>query len=73
MTTTELAALLFNAGVTGVSMEATPHPDVVRLRIDAKDHPALARFVIEREPRVQLLHIWRDHCGALFMRVELGE
>lgn len=73
MTRAELATLLDGAGITGVAIEDTPHPRVVRVQIGGSlGNKARARTIIEADRNVHILNAWADRkTAALVMRVEL--
>lgn len=76
MTRAELQALLDAAGITDVTLENTPHPKIVYVRIGGSvDNQEAARDEIEYCTRIgglRLLHVWRDaKMAMLILRVEL--
>lgn len=71
MTTNEIIAALFRAGVRSVRLEATPHANVIRLHIGPGEDAGAAVGAIDAERALRLTNAWHTSDGALHLRVEM--
>lgn len=71
MTRAELQALLEAAGVTDATLENTPHPQIVYVRVGRASENK-AWNVVENARGISLLHAWIDRdTQTHVLRVEL--
>lgn len=73
MTRAELQALLDAAGITDVTLENTPHPHIVYIRVcGSAVNQARAWAAVANNGRLALRHTWIDRdTRARVLRVEL--